>query len=349
MWKFQHTKFFLLYIALGVMCLLAILSFIRKKKLYRKLGDLNLIYDLIPEVSFSKRWLKFILWTIATSFLILGICNLQSGSKTQEVQREGADIVVCLDVSKSMLAEDIRPNRLTRATQALEKFIDRLKGDRLGMVVFAGNAYVQLPITTDYNTAKLFLNTISTDMVPVQGTNISEAITKATESFGEDQGKNKAIIIITDGEDHEENAIKLAEEANEKQIMINTIGVGSEGGVPIPEYRNGVQAGFKKDREGKTVVTKLNSKLLKEIAGAANGVYAQATNADIGLNAVMDKIEELDMKKIETTMVTDYEDQFRPFFYVAFFIFIAEFFISERVSRIWKKLNLFNETKGTKN
>ena len=343
MWRFQHNQFFFLFVALGAMLSVAVFLLVRRKNIYRRLGNIELIYRLIPDVSFNKRWVKLILWTIGCSLIILGMCNLQSGSKTQEVQREGADIVVCLDVSKSMLAEDIRPNRLARATQALEKFIDRLKGDRLGIVVFAGNAYVQLPVTTDYNTAKLFLNSISTDMVPVQGTNISEAIMKATESFVEDQGKNKAIIIITDGEDHEENAIKLAEEASEKQIMINTIGIGSESGVPIPEYKNGVQTGYKKDREGKTVITKLNSSLLKEIAGSANGVYAQASNADIGLNAIMDKIEELDLKKIETTMITDYDDQFRPFFYAAFFVFLAEFLINERVSRIWKKLNLFKE------
>jgi Ca-activated chloride channel homolog len=343
MWKFQNTQYFLLFIVLGMMLVFAILTILRRKKIYERLGNLNLIYGLIPEVSTGKRWIKIVLWTLACSFLILGMCNLQSGSKSQEVQREGADIMVCLDVSKSMLAEDIRPNRLARAVQALEKFVERLKGDRLGIVVFAGEAYVQLPITTDYNTAKLFLNSISTDMVPVQGTNISDAITQASESFGEDQGKNKAIIIITDGEDHEENAVKLAEEAAEKQIMINTIGIGSESGVPIPEYRNGAQVGFKKDNEGKTVVTKLNSKLLQEIAGASNGVYAQATNADIGLNAIMDKIEELDMKKIETKMITDYADQFIPFFYLAFFLFVLESLISERVSSVWKKLNLFKE------
>jgi Ca-activated chloride channel family protein len=344
MWKFQHSHLFYLYIPLGVMIALAILSIIRRKKAYNKLGDLPLIYKLIPNVSINKRWIKIIIWSFASAILIFGMCNLQSGSKTQEVERQGADIVVCLDVSKSMLAEDIRPNRLTRAIQALEKFVERLKGDRLGIVVFAGSAYIQLPITTDYNTAKLFLNSISTDMVPVQGTNLSEAIQKATEAFGEDQGKNRAIIIITDGEDHEENAIKLAGEAGEKQIMINTIGVGSEGGVPIPEYSNGAQIGYKKDREGKTVVTKLNSSLLKQIAASANGVYAQATNADIGLNAVMDKIEDLDMKKIETTMITDYNDQFWPFFFIAFLLFIFEFFINERTSKIWKKLNLFKDT-----
>jgi Ca-activated chloride channel homolog len=341
MWKFQNTQYFFLFIALGIMISYAVFSVWRRKKIYERLGNLNIVYGLMPDVSQNKRWIKIILWSLGSSFFILGMCNLQSGSKTQEVQREGADIVVCLDVSKSMLAEDIQPNRITRAMQAMEKFVERLKGDRLGMVVFAGEAYVQLPITTDYNTAKLFLNSISTDMVPVQGTNISEAITKASEALGEDQGKNRAIIIITDGEDHEENAVKLAKEASEKQIMINTIGVGSETGVPIPEFRNGVRSGYKKDRDGKTVVSKLNSNLLKEIANEANGVFVKATNTDIGLNAVMDKIEELDQKKIETTMVTDYNDQFIPFFYTAFFIFLLEFLINERTSHLWKKMNLF--------
>jgi Ca-activated chloride channel homolog len=343
MWRFEHPEFFLLFGGLFLLAGFYIFINIHRQRVLHRLGDAHLVHLLVPNVSLTKRIVKFVLWFFAMSSFILGLCNLQTGSKVQEVKREGADIMVCLDVSKSMLAEDIKPNRLTRAVQAMEKFIDRLKGDRLGIVVFAGNAYVQLPITTDYSAAKLFLNSISPDMIPVQGTNITDAITKAEESFPEDEGKNRAIIIITDGEDHEEDAIKKAEAAGEKQIMINTIGVGSESGVPIPEYRNGYPVGYKKDRDGNTVVTKLNSSLLKEIAGKANGVYVQASNADIGLNAVLDKIDELDKKQRESKMYTDYEDQFRIFFLVSFVLLLVEFAMNERISQFWKRLNIFKE------
>ena len=172
--------------------------------------------------------------------MVLALCNLQTGSKLAEVKREGADLIVCLDVSNSMLAQDLTPNRLERAKYAIEKMIDGLEGDRLGLIIFAGEAYVQLPITSDYGAAKLFLSSINTKMVPVQGTNIYAAITKAVESFGKDEGKNKAIILITDGENHEVDAIIAAEEAGKSGIMINTIGIGSESGVPIPVIENGI-------------------------------------------------------------------------------------------------------------
>jgi Ca-activated chloride channel homolog len=342
-WKFFYREFLWGYVVLAALAIIAAVILVRREKIYSRLGDYGLIHMLIPNVSQTKRWVKFVLWILACGFFIFGISDFQYGTKTEEVKREGADIMVCLDVSKSMLAQDIRPNRLVRAIQSMEKFIERLQGDRLGIVVFAGSAYVQLPLTTDYSSAKVFLESISPDMVPVQGTNISEAISKAAESFGSDQGKNRAIIVITDGEDHEEDAIKIAEEAGEKQIMINTIGIGSENGVPIPEYNGGMQIGFKKDRDGKTIISKLNSDLLKQIAGKANGVYAQATNADIGLNAILDKINELDKKKIESQQYSDYEDQFQVFFLFALVIFLIEFLISERVSTLWKKVNLFKE------
>lgn len=280
------------------------------------------------------------------SSLIIALCNLQTGTKLTEVKREGADIIVCIDVSNSMLAQDLSPNRLTRAKYALEKMIDGLEGDRLGLVIFAGEAYVQLPITTDYSAAKLFLESIGPGMVPVQGTNISDAIIKASESFSNDEGKNRAIILITDGENHDSEAIQAAEDANKKNIMINTIGIGSVNGVPIPLVENGVIKGYRKDKEGQTVITKLNVNLLKTIASKANGAFVQASQADIGLGAVLDKIGELDKVQLENKMYTDYEDQFQWFLGLALLLFFIEFLISERVSEWFKKINLFgNEVK----
>jgi Ca-activated chloride channel family protein len=341
MFKFEHTIYFYAFSALPVMLILVLWYFVSRRKKLKKLGDANLISQLLPYSSKRKRIIKVVLFLLGLSSLIIALCNLQTGSKLTEVKREGADIIVCIDVSNSMLAQDLSPDRLTRAKYALEKMIDGLEGDRLGLVIFAGEAYVQLPITTDYSAAKLFLSSIGPGMVPVQGTNVSDAIKKASESFSNDEGKNRAIILITDGENHDSEAVQAAEEAGKNGIMINTIGIGSENGVPIPLIENGVVKGYRKDKQGQTVITKLNTNLLKTIASKANGVFVQASQADIGLGAVLDKIGELDKVQLENKMYTDYEDQFQWFLGLSLVLFFIEFLISERVSEWFKKINLF--------
>lgn len=346
MFKFENTEYFYAFALIPLCVLIYVWYVFKTRRNLKKLGDSALIRQLVPDVSKAKKTTRFILFTLGLGLLILGICNLQTGTKTQDVKREGADIMVCLDVSNSMMAQDLTPNRLERAKIALEKMIDGLQGDRLGIVVFAGEAYVQLPITTDYGAAKLFLESINPKIVPVQGTNIAAAINTSLESFGKDEGKNKAIVIITDGEQNEEDdAVSVAEEAAKKNITIHTIGVGSESGVPIPNIVNGAPAGYKKDKQGNTVVTKLDPKILQDIAAATNGVYVQATSADIGLDAIMDKIAEMDKKAMESKMYTDYEDQFQWFLGAALLLLVAEALLSERVSRLWKKLNLFKDAK----
>ena len=345
MFKFENPIFFYAF-AIIPFCIAVYLWVVyQRKKQLKKLGEAGLLLRLMPEVSSAKKTTKFILFLIAFTFLILGICNLQSGSKLKDVKREGSDLMICLDISNSMLAQDLSPNRLDRAKLAIESMINKLQGDRLGIVVFAGEAYVQLPITTDYSSAKLFLETINPRIISTQGTNIAAAIHKAIESFGKDEGKNKAIIIITDGENNEEaqeSAVDAAKEAADKNIMINTIGVGSESGVPIPNMVNGIVTGYKKDGAGNTVVTKLDAKTLQEIAGVANGVYVQASSSDVGLDVILSKIDELDKKQLESKLFADYEDQFQWFIGAAFLFLVIESLISERVSKLWKKLNLFN-------
>lgn len=341
MYKFEHTIYFYGFIAIGIFMLLILAFYSYRRKAVKRLGDKELVKKLLPYVSNRKRVAKLVLFNLAFCCMVLALCNLQTGSKLTEVKREGADLMVCLDVSNSMLAEDLTPNRLERAKYALEKMIDGLEGDRLGLVIFAGEAYVQLPITSDYSAAKLFLSSINTKMVPVQGTNIGSAIAKAVESFGKDDGKNKAIILITDGENHEVEAVQAAEEAAKQGFMINTIGIGSENGVPIPLYENGVMKGYRKNKQGETVVTKLNSDILKQIAAKGNGVYVQATQSDLGIKAILSKVDELEKAKIDTKMYTDYEDQFQWFLALALLFLVIEFLISERVSEWFKKLNLF--------
>lgn len=345
MFRFEHTIYFYAFAAIPIMLFLVIWFFASRTKKLKRIGDPELVKELVPYSSKRKRIIKTILFLLATSSLIIAVCNLQTGSKLKEVKREGADIIVCLDVSNSMLAQDLSPNRLIRAKYALEKMIDLMEGDRLGLIIFAGEAYVQLPITTDYNAAKMFLESVGPGMVPLQGTNLEAAIRKAEESFSSDEGKNRAIILITDGENHESAAIDAAAEVSKKGIMINTIGIGSQNGVPIPLIENGVIKGYRKDREGQTVVTKLNSDLLKAIASKANGVFVQASQADLGLGAVLDKIGELDKAQLESKMYTDYEDQFQWFIGLALLLYFVEFLISERVSEWFKKINLFDNAK----
>jgi Ca-activated chloride channel family protein len=345
MFRLEHNEYLWALLLVPVFLLLYILYRISWKRKIRKIGDAGLVEKLVPYSGKRKRIWKLIFFILGFSSLVLALCNLQTGSKLTEVKREGADIMVCLDVSNSMLAQDLMPNRLTRAKYALEKMIDMLQGDRLGLVIFAGDAYVQLPITTDYNAAKMFLGSVSTGMVPVQGTNLTAAIRKAAESFGKDTGKNRAIILITDGENHEEEAIEAADEAAKKGIMISTIGIGSEKGVPIPWVEGGTVRGYRKDREGQTVVTRLNSELLKMIASKGSGAFVQASQADLGLEAVLDKIDELDKAKLESKMYTDYEDQFQWFLALALFFLLFDTLISERTSEWYRKLNLFGSEK----
>ena len=316
-----------------------------RKKALASFGEANIIKQLFPDVSKTKRVWKTILYILAFTLLIIGLINPQIGTKLEEVKRKGADLMICLDVSNSMKAEDLQPNRLEKSKQALSKLIEKLEGDRIGIIVFGGEAYVQLPITTDYSAAKLFLESISTDLIPTQGTDIGKAIDLAITSFGKDEGKNKAIVVITDGENHDQNAILSAEAAVEKGITIHTIGMGSAEGSPIPVYRDNVREGFRKDKEGNTIVTKLNEQMLQELASSGNGVYVRASNSDAGLNTILSAIDKLEKKQFESKMYSDYEDRFQWFIAGAFIILLIETFLTERKSKLYQRLNLFGNEK----
>ncbi len=341
--KFAHTEYFLLLAILLVFGVLFWLYRMWLKKAKRRFGDAVVISGLMPEASSSKPILKFFLVLLATAFLIIGIVDPQIGSKLENVKREGIDLFLVLDVSTSMLAEDIKPNRLERSKLAISTLIDKLQGDRVGIIIFAGNAYKQLPLTTDYSAAKLFLSAVDTKIVPTQGTAIGEAIEMATLSFGETE-HNKAIIVITDGENHEDDAIQAATYANELGINVFTIGMGLPEGSPIPLYNSyGVQTGFKKDKQNKTVVTKLNEDMLRQIAAAGGGAYARANNASTGLKRIFEDINAIDKKEIETRQFTDYEDRFQIFLGIAIFLLIFELLVADRKTRWAKKFDFFGK------
>ncbi len=341
--RFEHIEY--LYFLLGIPVFAGIFMFalhLRKTALQR-LGEQKIISRLIPDTAPEKVILKFILLNLAYIFLVIGIANPQTGSKLENIKREGIDLVVALDISNSMLAQDIKPDRLTRAKQALFKLIDKLKGDRIGIIIFAGKAYTQLPITTDYSAAKMFVSTISTRDIPSQGTAISEAILLGIESF-DDNEQSKAIILITDGESHEGDAMAAAQAASELGIRVYTIGMGLPDGSPIPLINSyGQQTGFKKDREGNTVITKLNEVMLQQIAAAGNGDYVRANNTQAGLNKIFEKINALEKSEIETRMFTDYEDQFQYFLGFGLLLLFIEFFIFDRKTKWAGKIRLFEK------
>lgn len=346
MFRFEHEIF--LWIALGLIPLIVLVFLFVlqwKKRKRKQFGDLEITQRLMPNVSKSLPVVKFIFYAMAMLFLLVGLANLQFGTKLEEVKREGIDIMLALDVSNSMLAEDLSPNRLERAKRAIYQLIEKLHNDRLGIIVFAGDAYVQLPITTDYSSAKLFLETIGTDIVPTQGTAIGSAIELAMESFDFENGTSKAIIVITDGENHEDDASGAAAAAFDEGVSVHTIGMGSEKGAPIPIYKNGAQVGFRQDNTGNTVVTKLNENMLKDIATAGGGSYVRANNANAGLNIIMNEIDKLEKKEFGSKSIKDYEDRFQAFLLVAFILLVIEFFISNRKSSKLDGINLFEVKK----
>jgi len=344
--RFAHPEFLWGLAAIPVFILLFISVSRWKKRAMASLGDRNVVDKMIPQVSFLRPWLKFILFTVAFGFLLVGMADPQVGSKMEEEKRKAADLMILLDVSNSMLSQDMPPNRLENAKRAITQLIDNLHGDRIGIIVFAGEAYVQLPITTDYSAAKLFLNTINTNMVPTQGTAIGAAIDLGMKSFDFKDGTGKAMIIITDGENHEDDAVASAKYAAEKDVMVNVIGMGSAEGSPIPIYQNGKEVGFHTDSAGHTVISKLNEDMCKEITAAGNGAYVRATNANSGLNIVMDQVNKVQRKTVDSKSFKDFEDRFQFFLGFAFLLLIVEFFISNRKNLRLSGLKLF-EVKNT--
>ena len=330
--RFEHIELLVALGAIPVFIGLFVLMRLWRNRALKRFADTAYLKMLAPRISRFKPWVKLVLFCAAFGFLVVGLANPQTGSKQEEVKRKGVDLMICLDVSNSMKAEDLSPNRLKRAKRAINRFVDALHGDRVGIIVFAGNAYVQLPITTDYPAAKLFLETVDTDAVPTQGTAIGEAIELAMESFDLEHPSGKAIVIISDGENHEDDAIQAAQQAAELGVVVHTIGLGSPKGAPIPLYRGGRKAGRRTDRDGNTIVTRLNEGMLQDIAAAGQGTYVRATNAHSGLEDIMREVDAMEKVKLGSMVFTDYEDRFWIFLAIALGLIVVESFISYRRS-----------------
>lgn len=342
MFRFANIDYLYLLILLPVLAFLFIFLLNRRRKALQRFGNMDVIASLMPSVSFTRPVLKSVLILVALAALVFGIARPQFGSKLREIKREGVEIIIALDVSNSMLAEDIQPNRLERAKQSIARMVDRLVNDKIGLIVFAGDAYTQIPITTDYVSAKLFLNTISTDVVPKQGTAIGSAIELGMRSFTQQEETSKALIIITDGENHEDNALEAAKEASEKGITVHTIGIGLPKGAPIPVYSGG-QKTYRQDREGQTVISKLDEAMLRSISSAGNGVYIRSTDTRVGLDKLFDEINKMEKQEIESKVYSDYDERFQYLFALGLFFLLLELIIMERKNRWLSKIKLFEK------
>ncbi|MDD2425101.1 MAG: VWA domain-containing protein [Bacteroidales bacterium] len=304
----------------------------RRKRLLR-FGERELVEGLIPGASRSRGWIKLTIFSLALFFFSVGLSRLQIGAKLKEVETRGVEIMIALDVSNSMLAEDYSPNRLERAKLAISRLVDKLRDDRIGLIVFAGDAYVQLPVTTDYVSAKIFLNSISTGSVPIQGTALGAAINTAVKSFSLESTGSRAVIIITDGENHEDDPFEAAKTAGGLGVKIFTLGIGSQVGKPIPMPGGELL----KDKDGNIVVSKLDEETLLKVAREGGGVYVRAGNNDFGLEAIVEKIHNMDKQSYKSVVFEDFDEQYMYFFAIALFFLILEFIIVSRRGRTFFK------------
>ena len=342
--ELDEKKYLYLLFILPLVVLVFLFNLYWKRKKQREFGDLEMVKKLSPESSVFKPVLKVIVLLLAFLGLILGLVNPKIGTKMETVKREGIDIVFAIDVSKSMLAEDVAPNRLDKSKQIVSQIINQLGSDRIGIVAYAGSAFPVLPITTDYSVAKMFLQSMNTDMVSSVGTSFNDAIKLSTTYF-DDKKTSKLLIMISDGEDHNEGAEEAAEEANKLGVKIITIGVGTEKGGTIPLKRNGIIESFKKDNNNEVVITKLNRASLEAIAKATKGGYVNGNNTKEVLDYIKNALNNIQKTEFEATEMADFQSQFQWFLGFAFLFLFLDVFLLERKTSWVKKLDLFNENK----
>jgi len=342
--QIDQKIYFYFFLIFPVMIVLYIALLYWKKRTQRKFADLKLLKRLTPNRSSFKGTIKLLFLLVGLSGLILGLVNPKIGTKLETVKREGIDIVFAIDVSKSMLAEDIAPNRLEKAKRLVSEIINQLASDRIGIIAYAGQAYPQLPITTDYGAAKMFLQNMNTNMLSSQGTAINEAIKLGTTYYDDEEQTNRVLFIVSDGEDHSEGlALDAVELAVEEGIRVFTIGVGKTKGAPIPIKRNGITQELKKDIDGEVVITKLNEEILKDIADEGNGEYINGSNTDDAVEFIKEELNKMDKMEFEAKQFAEYKDQFQWFLGAGLIFLFLDIFILDRKTKWLKKLNLFNE------
>jgi Ca-activated chloride channel family protein len=343
MYELDEKKYLTLLFLIPILAMIFLFNLYWKRKKQREFGDLEMIKKLSPDQSTFKSTLKFGIILLVLAAIIIALVNPKIGTKTETVKREGIDVVFAVDVSKSMLCEDVAPNRLEKSKQIVSQIINQLAGDRIGIVAYAGSAFPVLPITTDYSVAKMFLQSMNTTIVSSQGTSLDEAIKLSATYFDDDKKTSKLLILISDGEDHSEGASEAAEEANKLGLKIITIGIGTEKGGPIPLKDGGHIVSFKRDQNNVVVVTKLNQEALKAIAKKTKGGYVNGNSTKEVLEYVKNALENIEKTEFETQQFSDFNSQFQWFLGIALFLLCFDFLLLERKTKWLKKLNLFNE------
>ncbi len=343
MYQFEEPIYFYVLFAIPVMALLFMLALIWRNRTQNKFANSSLLKKLAPNRSVFKSVLKFLVLSVALALISFALVNPKIGTKYETIKREGVDIVFAVDVSKSMLAEDVAPNRIEKSKQLVAQIINSLAGDRVGIIGYAGSSFPQVPITTDFSAAKLFLSGMNTDMVSSQGTAITEAISMAETYYNDEEQTNRVLFIVSDGEDHEGNVSTIVREAAEKGIRIFTIGVGTEKGAPIPIKRNGILQYYKRDQNNEQVISRLNIETLTEIASLADGQYIDGSNTKEVVEAVTVILNGMDKTEFEAKQYTDFKDQFQWFLLGALFLLAVDVLLLERKTAWVQKLNLFNE------
>ena len=326
---FADPKYLYLLLLIPLIPLLyGVLRLLRRRRV-RAFGDPALVEALAPSRSRSKGWVRVALLSLGMAFFIIGLARPQTGAKLAERRTRGAEIIVALDVSNSMLARDYTPNRLERAKLSISRLTEKLQEDRIGLVLFAGTSFVQLPVTTDYVSAKMFLNSIDTGSIPVQGTAIGDAIRLSIKSFSAQSEKSRVIIVISDGENHEDDPVAAAAQAAELGIKVYTIGVGSPDGQPIPME----DGDLLRDKDGEIVVTRLDEATLREVAKAGGGAYIHAGGEEFGLNPIIQDIRRMEDEEFGSVVFEEYDEQYMYFFAVALLLLVADMLIGERKPR----------------
>lgn len=341
MFRFGNPEYLWLYITMPLLLVIYIYLNIRKRKDVQKMGALSTLKKMMPELSLKRSYLKFWLIFAALCVGIFMIARPQFGTKVQTVEKEGIEMIIAIDVSNSMLTEDVTPNRLARAKQILSRLIDVRMNDKVGLIVFAGEAYVQMPLTSDTQSAKIFLNTIDPSLVPIQGTAIGDAISLGMSSFSSDQDVSRAIVVITDGEDHEGNAVDIAATAAREGVQINVIGIGSPGGAPIPSDEFGSK--FMTDNEGNVVVSRLNEQMAMEIAQSGQGMYARADNSNSAIQALVAQLDKLETSSTSSLSYSEYDEKFTVFAWILLLILFIEILIFDKKNPIFRNIIIFNK------
>jgi Ca-activated chloride channel family protein len=339
MFRFAHPEYLYLLLLVPVLIGVFIYTKIQKKRNIRKFGNPDLLAELMPNVSIIRPQVKFYLQLVAVFLLIIVLAQPQFGTKVEKEKRHGIEVIIALDVSNSMMAQDVLPSRLEKAKQVLSQLVDGMTNDKIGLVVFAGDAYTQLPITVDYVSAKMFLSTISPQLVPRQGTAIGSAIDLSIKSFGSKSQAGRAIIVITDGENHEDDAVGAAKLAAENNIMVDVIGMGKSDGAPIPVPGT---MSFWKDKNGNVVVSKLNESMCKDIALAGKGIYVHADNSNSAFRIISKELDTLAKSDIKTSNFSDYNEQFQSFALLALIILIIDLFVFDRKNKRLSKFKIFD-------